>query len=107
MWGDQIEKEVYGRQTHGWRWQETFNQKNRREIIRDKSSKIKALHFWGNILEMEVYKLEKIIKNQEIEIQLILHQLNEARDDLKKIIEEKKGNFYWGEWHRITREGDY
>ena len=32
---------------------------------------------------MEVYKLGKIIENQEIEIQLILHQLDKAREELK------------------------
>ena len=39
---------------------------------------------------MEVYKLGKIIENQGIEIQLILHQLNEAREDLKKYLKRRK-----------------
>ena len=39
---------------------------------------------------MEVYKLGKVIENQEIEIQLILHQLNEAREDLKKSLRRRK-----------------
>jgi len=47
-------------------------------------SKREALQLWGKIFEMEVYKLGKIIKNQQIEIQLILNEWNEAREDLKK-----------------------
>ena len=39
---------------------------------------------------MEVYKLGKIIENQEIEIKLILHQSNEVRDDLKKSLRRRK-----------------
>ena len=39
---------------------------------------------------MEVYKLEKIIENQGIEIQLILHQLDEAREELKKSLKRRK-----------------
>ena len=39
---------------------------------------------------MEVYKLGKIIENQGIEIQLILHQLNESREDLKKSLRRRK-----------------
>ena len=39
---------------------------------------------------MEVYKLGKIIENQEIEIHLILHQLNEARDALRSSLKRKK-----------------
>ena len=39
---------------------------------------------------MEVYKLGKIIKNQEIEIHLILHQLNEARDALRSSLKRRK-----------------
>ena len=39
---------------------------------------------------MEDYKLGKIIKNQGIEIQLILHQLNEAREELKKSLKRRK-----------------
>ena len=39
---------------------------------------------------MEFYKLEKVIENQEIEIQLILHQLNEARNGLKKSLKRRK-----------------
>ena len=33
---------------------------------------------------MEVYKLGKIIENQEIEIHLILHSLEESREELRK-----------------------
>ena len=39
---------------------------------------------------MEVYKLGKIIENQGIEIQLILHQLNEAREEFKKSLKKRK-----------------
>ena len=39
---------------------------------------------------MEVFKLGKIIENQEIEIHLILHQLNEARDALRSSLKRRK-----------------
>ena len=39
---------------------------------------------------MEVYNLGKIIRNQGIEIKLILHQLNEAREELKKSLNRRK-----------------
>ena len=39
---------------------------------------------------MEVYKLGKIIENQEIEIHLILHQINEAREELNKSLKRRK-----------------
>ena len=39
---------------------------------------------------MEVYKLGKIIENQGIEIQLILHQLVKAREELKKSLKRRK-----------------
>ena len=39
---------------------------------------------------MEVYKLGKTIENQAIEIQLSLHQLNEARDELKRSLKRRK-----------------
>ncbi len=39
---------------------------------------------------MEVYKLGKFIENQGIEIQLILHQLDEAREELKKFLKRRK-----------------
>ena len=39
---------------------------------------------------MEVYKLGKIIENQGIEIQLILHQMDEAREELKKSLKRRK-----------------
>ena len=39
---------------------------------------------------MEVYKMEKIIKNQGIEIYLILHQLDEAREELRKSLKRRK-----------------
>ncbi len=39
---------------------------------------------------MEVYKLGKNIENQEIEIHLILHQLNEVGEELKKSLKRRK-----------------
>ena len=39
---------------------------------------------------MEVYKLGKIIENQEIEIHLILHSLEEAREELRKSFKRRK-----------------
>ena len=39
---------------------------------------------------MEVYKLAKIIENQEIEIHLILHSLEEAREELRKSLKRRK-----------------
>ena len=39
---------------------------------------------------MEVYKLGKIIENQEIKIHLILHSLEEARDELRKSLKRRK-----------------
>ena len=39
---------------------------------------------------MEFYNLGKIIENQGIEIQLILHQLDEAREELKKYLKRRK-----------------
>ena len=39
---------------------------------------------------MEVYKLGKVIDSQKIEIQLSLHQLNEARDELKHSLKRRK-----------------
>ena len=39
---------------------------------------------------MEIYKLGKIIENQGIEIQLILHQLDEAREELKESLKRSK-----------------
>ena len=39
---------------------------------------------------MKVYKLGKIIENQGIEIQLILHQLDEAREELRKSLKKRK-----------------
>ena len=39
---------------------------------------------------MEFQKLGKIIENQRIKIQLILHQLDEAREDLKKSLKRRK-----------------
>ena len=58
--------------------------------IRAKFSEREDLQPWGKILEMEVYKLGKVIENHKIEIQLILHQLNEAREDLKKSLRRRK-----------------
>lgn len=39
---------------------------------------------------MEVYKLGKIIENQGIEIELILHSLDEAREELRKSLKRRK-----------------
>ena len=39
---------------------------------------------------MEVYKLGKAIENQKIEIQLSLHQLKEARDELQHSLKRRK-----------------
>ena len=39
---------------------------------------------------MEVYKLGKIIENQGIEIQLILHSLDKARPELRKSLKRRK-----------------
>ena len=39
---------------------------------------------------MEVYKLGKITENQGIKIQLIQHQLNEAREELNKSLKRRK-----------------
>ena len=39
---------------------------------------------------MEVYKLGKIIENQEIEIHLILNSLEEAREELRKSLKRRR-----------------
>ena len=39
---------------------------------------------------MEVYKLGKIIENQEIEIHLILHSPEEASEELRKYLKRRK-----------------
>ena len=39
---------------------------------------------------MEVFKLEKIIENQVIGVQLALHSLEEARDELRKSLKRRK-----------------
>ena len=39
---------------------------------------------------MEVYKLGKIIENQEIEIHLILHSLEEVRKELRKSLKRRR-----------------
>ena len=39
---------------------------------------------------MEVYLLGKTIENQEIEIQLVIQQLNEAREALKSSLKRRK-----------------
>ena len=39
---------------------------------------------------MEVYKLGKVIENQVIDIQLFLHNLEEAREELKKFLKRRK-----------------
>ena len=39
---------------------------------------------------MEFYKLGKIIENQGIEIQLILHRIDESREELRKSLKRRK-----------------
>ena len=39
---------------------------------------------------MEVYKLEKVIENQVIDIHLALHNLKEAREELRKSLKRRK-----------------
>ena len=39
---------------------------------------------------MEFYKLCKIIENQEIQIHLIMHSLEEAREELRKSLKRRK-----------------
>ena len=39
---------------------------------------------------MEVYKLGKIIENQEIKIHLILHSLEEAKEELRKSLKRRR-----------------
>ena len=39
---------------------------------------------------MEVYELGKIIENQAINVQLALHTLEEAREELKKSLKRRK-----------------
>ena len=39
---------------------------------------------------MEVYTLGKIIENQEIDIQLALHALEEAREELRKSLKRRR-----------------
>lgn len=39
---------------------------------------------------MEVYKMGKIIENQGIEIQLSLHSLAEAKEELRKSLKRRK-----------------
>ena len=39
---------------------------------------------------MEVYKLGKVIENQVIDIQLALHALEEAREELRKSLKRRK-----------------
>ena len=39
---------------------------------------------------MEVFKLGKIIENQVIGVQLALHSLEEARDELRKSLKRRK-----------------
>lgn len=41
-------------------------------------------------MEMEVYNIGKIIENQEMEIHLILHSLEEAREELRKSLKKKR-----------------
>ena len=58
--------------------------------IRAKFSQGEALQLGEKYLEMEVYKLGKIIENQEIEIHLILHSLEEAREELRKSLKRRR-----------------
>ena len=44
----------------------------------------------NNGLEIKVYKLGKIIENQGIEIQLILYQMDEAKEELRKSLNKSK-----------------
>ena len=39
---------------------------------------------------MEVFKLGKIIDNQVIDVHLTLHKVEEAREELRKIIKRRK-----------------
>ena len=39
---------------------------------------------------MEVYKLGKVIENQVIDIQLILHNLEEPREELRKSLKGRR-----------------
>ena len=39
---------------------------------------------------MEVYKLGKSVENQKIEIQLSLHQLKDARDELQNSLKRRR-----------------
>ena len=55
-----------------------------------KRYKGKFNNFGGKILKMEVYKLGRTIENQNIEIQVTLHQLKEARDELQHSLKRRK-----------------
>ena len=39
---------------------------------------------------MEVYKLGKVIENQVIDVHLTLHNLEEAREELRKSLKRRK-----------------
>ena len=39
---------------------------------------------------MEVFKLEKIIDNQVIDVDLTLHKVEEAREELRKSLKRRK-----------------
>ena len=39
---------------------------------------------------MEVFKLEKIIENQAIDVHLTLHKVEEAREELRKSLKRRK-----------------
>ena len=39
---------------------------------------------------MDVYKLEKVLENQVIDIHLTLHNLEEAREELRKSIKRRR-----------------
>ena len=49
-----------------------------------------VLHLGEKDLDMEVYKLGKIIENQEIEMHCILHSLEEAKEELRKFLKRRR-----------------
>ena len=50
----------------------------------------KRLIAWRKGLKMEVYKLGKVIENQVIDIQLFPHNLEEAREELRKSLKRRR-----------------
>ena len=51
---------------------------------------MRSLKTWRKDLNMEVYKLWKVIENQVIDIQLTLHNLEEAREELRKFLKRRR-----------------